>query len=251
MTADDVLAALNLPQAALVNRRVPKTLLLEHGAPTAADRRKIREGVEQVQWVAAIKPTTAGVAEYRDETREILEITVLHLSLRPEAKLGRLVHLVHRAVPYLVVAVTEQAGRLHLSLAPKRRSQGESGKVVLDGDVVSVEWQSQRETYDGKFLAAIGLGNQPASTLLAVYQGWIDTLIALEVARLTGTFHLPGSPERRAARRELLAECTRLDAQAKRLRAAAAREKQMGRKVELNLELKQTEAKHAEAMARL
>ena len=63
----------------LVDRRVPKSLLIENGAPTAADRRRIREGIEELRWVASLKPTTIGVAEYRDETREYLEISVLKL----------------------------------------------------------------------------------------------------------------------------------------------------------------------------
>jgi len=90
MTAADLLVALDLPDVARVDRRVPKTLLTEHGAPTAADRRWINEGIEQVYWVAALKPTTAAVAEHRDEVREYLEIAVLHVVLRATAKLGRL-----------------------------------------------------------------------------------------------------------------------------------------------------------------
>ena len=65
-----------------MDRRVPKTLLLEHGAPTAADKRRINEGIERAAWVAALKPATIGVAAYRDDVREYLEIAVLHLELR-------------------------------------------------------------------------------------------------------------------------------------------------------------------------
>ena len=55
MTADDLITALELPAASRVERRVPKTLLTEHGAPTAADKRRINDGIERVQWVAALK----------------------------------------------------------------------------------------------------------------------------------------------------------------------------------------------------
>ena len=64
MTSFDPLAALALPADAFVDRRVPKTLLIENGAPTAADKRRIREGIEDLRWLAALKPTTIGVAEY-------------------------------------------------------------------------------------------------------------------------------------------------------------------------------------------
>ena len=55
MIATELIAALELPPNARVDRQVPKTLLLEHGAPTAADKRRIKEGIEEVQWVATLK----------------------------------------------------------------------------------------------------------------------------------------------------------------------------------------------------
>ena len=38
MIVSDIIAALDLPPGAGVDRRVPKMLLAEHGAPTAADK---------------------------------------------------------------------------------------------------------------------------------------------------------------------------------------------------------------------
>ena len=114
--------------------------------------------------------------------------------------------LIHRAVPYPVLLVTEQGERSGLSAAHKRWSQGEAGKTVLDGDVVAVEWTAE---HDGErwsaFREALALGKQPRTSLLALYQGWIDTLLALQAARVTGTFVVAASaehglgPARRAA----------------------------------------------------
>lgn len=251
MTGDEAIAALDLPSAARVDRRVPKTLLLEHGAPTTADKRRVNEGIEQIQWVAALKPTTIGVAAHRDDVREYLEIAVLRVLLRADAKVPRLIELLHRAVPYPVVALTELGDCLNLSLAHKRWSQGEAGKTVLDGDLVAADAPRDDEPHGSAFAAAMALGRQPRVSLLALYQGWLDTMLALEAARWTGRFEVLPTPESRTARREALRECARLEAEAGRLRVAAARERQMPRQVELNLELKRAEAARAAALARL
>ena len=252
MTSDEMLAALDLPASSRVDQRVPKNLLLEHGAPTAAAKRFISEGVEAVLWLAALKPTTIGVPEYRDDVREYLEIAVLRLTLRSAAKATRLVDLMHRAVPYPLLLLTEQDERPGLSAAHKRWSQGEAGKTVLEGDVVAAEWGVE---HDGEsrpaFRNALALGKQPRTTLHALYQGWIDTLLALQAARVTGAFAVPGNAEQAALRRAALKECARLDEEIARLRAAAAKEKQMARRVELNLELKRVEAAQAAARADL
>lgn len=252
MKASLLLDAFDLPASARVDKRVPKTLLLEHGAPTPADKRQINEGIEQLIWVAALKPTTIGVAEYRDELREVLEIAVLRLTLRVTAKVGRLIELVHRAVPYPVLLIAEQGPTVGLSAAHKRWSQAEAGKTVLEGDVVIVEWDADQdaERWPG-FRAALALGQQPRTNMQALYQGWFDTLLALQAAHVTGAFAVPSSAEQAGLRQGALQECTRLGREIARLRATAAKEKQMSRRVDLNLELKRLEAALSAAHANL
>jgi hypothetical protein len=252
MNASDLIAALNLPASAQVERRVPKKLLLESGAPTAADKRYINDGIEELFWVAALKPTTVGVPEYRDAEREYLEIAVLRFTLRAGAKAARLVELVHRAVPYPLLLLTEHTGKVILSAAHKRWAQNEAEKTVLDGDVVAAEWESGSEgAHLAEFRRALALERQPHGTLRALYQGWLDTLVAFKAARLTGSFKPAADAEQATARQEALRECARLETEMARLRAAAGKEKQMARKVELNMELKRIEAAHASAKARL
>ena len=120
-----VIDALALPPDARVDQRVPKKLLLDQGVPTAADKRQIQDGIEEIHWIAALKPTNIGVPDYRDDVREYLEIAVLTVSFRQAAKPARLIELIHRAIPYPVVLLSGQSEKVSLSLAHKRWSQGE------------------------------------------------------------------------------------------------------------------------------
>lgn len=252
MSVADVIAALDLPPGARVDRRVPKTLLVEYGAPTVADKRRINEGIEEVHWVATLKPTTIGVPALRDDVREYLEIAVLRMALRAEAKTERLAELIHRAVPYPVFLLLAEGTRLTLSLAHKRRSQGEVGATVLDGEPVAATLpESEPGWLRASFHEALSLARQPRADLYLLYQGWIDTLLALVAALVTGRFAVATSPDQAATRHDALRECARLDAEIMRLRWAVAKEKQVPRQVALNLELKRAEAGRAAALARL
>lgn len=248
----ELVAALDLPPSAQVGQRVPKKMLSENGAPTAADRRAINDGIEELVWLAALKPNTIGVPDYRDGAREYLEVAVLQLILRPGAKASRLIELTHRAIPYPVLLLTARPEGASISAVHKRWSQGEARKTVLDGDVVEATINSAHgDSVAGGFRDALTLDRQPRLSLHALYQGWIDTLLAFQAARKTGRFRLAPSPAYAAARRDALASCALLETEVRRLRAAAAREKQMPRKVELNLELKRIEAELDAAMGEL
>jgi hypothetical protein len=252
MNEAEVIAALEMPPSARVDRRVPKKLLVENCAPTAADKRKINEGVEEVFWLAALKPSTIGVPEFRDGTREYLEIAILRAGLRAAAQTARLAELIHRAVPYPVLLIATQGATVTISLAHKRRSQGEAGATVLDGALVVAELAAAiNANVATAFASEMAVARQPRTDLFVLYQGWMDTVVALLAARVTGTFAVVTSPEMAAARRTALAECERIDARLAKLRAAAAKERQVARQVELHLEIKRVQAEHLAARAKL
>src|ERR1019366_787960 len=143
MSFAPVINALAIPNEALVDQRVPKKLLLEQGAPTAADKRQIQDCIEEMTWVAALKPINIGVPAFQDAVREYLEVAILTVALRSTAKPPRLIELIHRAIPYPLVLVTEHRDAVILSLAHKRWSQGEAGKVVIE-DVRQVQRSEER-----------------------------------------------------------------------------------------------------------
>lgn len=250
MTAADVITALALPPESRVDQRVPKKLLVEHGAPTAADKRQINDGIEELFWVAALKPTTIGVPEYRDAIREVLEIAVLSLVLRPEAKTARLLELIHRAIPYPVLLVTEQANTVSLSLASKRLAQNEAGRVVLDEAPITCSLDASTQPA-ADWLAGLSLTMQPRIHLLAFYDGWIACLEAHRAAKITGKMAMTADPAAQEARRRALADHARIQRDIAALRGQAVKEKQVSRRVELNIEIKRLEASLAEAKEEL
>ena len=250
----DLIEALSLPDSALVNQRVPKKMLVENGAPTAADKRRINDGIEEIHWLAALKPNTIGVPEYSDDIREYLEIALLAVTLRPEAKAGRLAELIHRAIPYPLFLILVQGDEIILSLNHKRRAQNEADKFVLDGDSIDVIASGNAflsSDVNKRFLDALSLSSQPRASLLQLYQGWIDTVVALQASRISGTFRQAVTKESANGQREAVQKCGELEARIVSRRKAAAKEKQMGRRVELNLEIQSLVAERELVVANL
>jgi hypothetical protein len=99
---------------------------------------------------------------------------------------------------------------------------------------------------DTDFLASIALSGLPSRDLFALYQGWIDRVAALEAARITGAFAAPASTERASALRDRLDAHARLQRDLAVLRVQAGKEKQINRRVQLNIEIKRIEAEMAE-----
>ena len=252
MTPFDPFTALALPPEACIARRVPKTLLTEHGAFAAGDRRRIREGIKELRWLAALKPTTVGIAEYRDADREYVEIAVLQLDIRPARRGERLVELVHRAVPYPVLLIAWRDGTPEVSLAHKRLSLGEATRTVIDGEIVFAQIHGDAAPEPlVAFRIALALARQPRGTLKDLYQGWIDTVQTFRAATITGAFRLPPTPAAATDREAALREYRQLTDRIATIHSVASRETQMSRRAELNMELARLRAGRDAARARL
>lgn len=205
MTAQVLIDAFRLPAQALVGQRIPKKLLVEQGAPTAADKRLINDTVDELWWQATIKPGTVGVPAFHAaptlaepaapannggpategapgsdaaaEATDVIELALVSARLRPptrEAQARRLMQLIHRAIPYPVLLVVQTAAQAEaqtpsgtvLSLAHKRASLGEAGKWVLAERADTHAFDPAQPTAaEAQFMASLALDQLPRSAL--------------------------------------------------------------------------------------
>lgn len=238
-----IVNALGLPQGARVDARVPKKLMIEQGAPTAADKRAIQDGIDELQWFAACKPSTIGVPIFADNVREYLEIAVVGCAFRPNAKANRLIELIHRAIPYPVLLLTSDANGFALSAAHKRHAQNEAGRIVIEQVAAAAGLRAdEQDSTQAALLASLALTKQPRADLLTLYSAWIARIEAFNAARLTGAFSTTDDQRTIDRRRDALDAHAKLAKEIEGLRAKAKREKQLNRRVNLNLEIQRREA---------
>ena len=147
---------------------------------------------------------------FKDAEREYLEITVLKITYRENAKVTRLRELLHRAIPYPVVLIGSDG---LLSLAELRDAQNEAGKTVFDGELLAADPEP--------ILTQLALARQPTTDLAILYRSWCNLLRPL------------------VRRAERLAEI-------EALRREAAKEPQLARRVELNLKIQKLSADDAD-----
>jgi len=244
---DVVVSALTLPKDALVDKRIPKKMLAEQGAPTATDKRQIQDGIDELQWVATLKPTNIGVPVFRDAEREYLEVAILTVSYRQNAKVSRLTELIHRAIPYPVLLVSAfhdaDIPAVGVSAAHKRFSQNEGDKFVVDDIMTTqpIRPDTMQLPTTRAFLDTLPLSKLPTQDLYAFYQGWLDGIVGFMASSITGAFALPQSAEQTRRMRESIAHHTKILDELSALRREAAKEKQMNRLVDINLKIKRLE----------
>lgn len=243
---------LELPEACHLGKRVFKKLFQEYAVLGVTDKKALRDDIDTVTWQYTLKSSTIPIQPYEDDQREYHEVAVLQVDLKTQRRTGRIAEIIHRAIPYPVVVVFVLEQVFALSLAHKRFSQAEKGAIVAE-EFVLTDWLdlSNLTAVQQTFLASIALSSLPLTHFFAFYAALVDRVIALECARLTGSFRLEAAAEQRQQRRERLKACHELEVRIAEHRTAIKNETQFNRQVELNTKLKALEQQLREQAASL
>jgi len=237
-----IISALDLPSRARVDRRIPKKMLVEQGASTAADKRAIQDGIDEIQWIAALKPSTITIPVFKDEIHDYSEIAIIAAAFRPEARAARLAELIHRAIPYPLLLIATGTGGVTISVAPKRAAQNKDDKVVVERIVIVRDIDPRAPTAaERAFLDSLALDRHGVRDMSAIYDGWLARLEALVAARLSGRYEVRDEDGLIDRRRRALEEHARLAREAGLLQAQVARSKQISQRVDLNRKIKAIE----------
>jgi len=252
VNAETLVSHLGLSVDAFADRRIPKSTLSERAGTNTKERRLIKEGVESLRWIAVLKPGTVGIRKYADEQTDYTELSVLKLTIREPKGSGQLQEMVHHAIPYHALLLTESGSFCSASVARKRRSKSEKDRFVLEDQVLRAELTTgENDGFEDEFAASLSLESVSPQTLRDLYLSWADSIVSLEAARITGHFRLSSSRAKAEARSSALREYLSSHRETERIRKTAKRETQAGRRVELNLALQELKRSQERAVRTL
>lgn len=183
MSPEEVLGILRLPSEACNAGRVPKKVVIEHVKPRPDERSLLEDGVEELQWLGNLKPSTIA----RACTALVTEVQVLSIVIRTTMTDGerqKLAWLLHRGIAHypVLLAVHLPDRSTHLST----KAMGGTSREAALRESEAILSTDERDEVQRAFLASLALDHQPHADLGQLYQGWTDRLVALEVARETG-----------------------------------------------------------------
>ncbi len=250
MSIDDFYKQLGLPEAGLLDKRISKRMVLEHGQLTSVDKKILSSDVNKLTWKYTLKAGTLQVLPYENTEREYLEVAVVEVALSSRSRSPRIAEMIQRAIPYPVMLVMVAGDSFCVSVAHKRFSRAEKGSIVAEGFLCSPWIEPPLSDLDQAFCEALALSRLSQVDFYALYRGIVNAVLARMCAGLTGTFVLDvGQAEQ--VRRQRLEHCRDMDREIGSLRVAISKENRFAEKVELNTRIKELEGRLARAKADL
>lgn len=250
ITVDVFHEQLGFPESCVLDKRIYKRMVLEHGRLTATDRKMLSEDVGKLTWKFTLKPSTMQLLPYEDAEREYLEIAVIEVVLSERRRATRIAEIIQRAIPYPVLLIMVEGNAICVSVAPKRFSQAEKGAIVAEDFFLSPWIESRISNINQQFIEALALRNLPQTDFYALYCGMVNAVLARMCAELTGIFEL-NTVNSAQDRKQRFEKYHQLDREISSLRMAISKEDRFAEKVELNTRIKELETQLAVTKAAL
>lgn len=250
MIANALYDHLGLPEASRLDKRIYKRTVLEHGQLTNSDKKILSDDVSKLTWRFALKAGTVHVLPYEDGDREYLEVAIIEAVLSSSRRSSRIAEMIQRAIPYPVLLVMVERTAFCTSVAHKRFSRSEEGRIVAE-DFLSSPWiKPPLSDRDRAFCDALAMNRLSQVDFFALYGSMVGAVLASMCAQRTGRFVLDNGLHQED-RRQKLERCQEIEREIISLRAAIPKETQFAEQVGLNTRINELEARLARTEADL
>lgn len=233
----------SIPASCELNKPVFKKLFLENGVLDVADKAALKDDVEKIRWLYTLKPATINIAAHVDSERDFSEVAILQVELAATKRLKRIANFMQRSIPYPLVLLFTQGNQVCLALSDKRINQADKEKWVVEESLYT-DWIDLTEptAAQAAFLEDCNINSFSFANFLSFYKSLADRVIAINCASHSGRYEqgeadsIENKPSE--ARLERLRELEKLNLKKTEIANRLKKEKQLGRQVELNTQIK-------------
>jgi len=204
---------INIPDRALVNKRIPKVKLYKGiGMDTELERKFVDE-VDNIVWKYKLSKETTNL----QPTKDVEEIQVFEIYLKKKDVSEEILENIDRAIPYPILFVLKFEDRVKFTIAYKERNKIDENKMVVHTYYHS-EWMKEHE---------LNIDILKGLNLEEVYNNLIRQLIPIESTLEDDIEMLMKLNEKQEV----------IKKEIEKLEKRIKKEKQFNRKVDLNIKL--------------
>ncbi|WP_180336306.1 DUF4391 domain-containing protein [Pontibacter ramchanderi] len=232
------MSKLNIPEACLIDQRIPKSSIVAGAELGTADKKLLQDEVQEVRWLAAFKPNNAAIPAFADALYLYNEVHYILLELKGEAKYKKVAELLQKVMPYPLVLWIVAQDKLCVCTADKRINQNDTAKRTIES-LTFAPWLQLPLSGDINlpFVESLATEMLPQYSLKAFYQGITTRIFNLQAAQLSGTYTIKNADSTRQDV-EVLAELRRLADEISRLKKEIKSSTAFGEQVTLHIQLK-------------
>lgn len=201
----------------------------------ARDQKIFTENIERIKLIYSLKEENIRIKPYKDTEREYLEVQVINITLKKDAKLDRIADIVLRAIPYPIILSFEFKNKVRLFVSHQKESLIDTTKITLE-EIISTNWIDPENTdeIDKKLFKSLQIENLNYSNFYKFYNDIVTSLIVYNSSKYVGKDLTNLSIEKI---KEIQDEIDIIDNEIAKKRAEIKKETQFNKELEINMKI--------------
>jgi hypothetical protein len=232
---------LNIPERNVLDKKLTKAFFLKNFFLTTAEKKVLNNSIQQMNWLASIKPVAANIPavsndEYKYEEIQVMVCTITDNTLDTGAE--KCMHLFQKYIPYQMLVIIEDASGFKISVCDKRINKAETSKRTIERYFITNTLSKlYKNDLNNAFYKALDFGNLDKTNLELLYKSYIQAVVQFQAASITGNFHKRTNARTQEDMKHL-ETIEQLERDIVSLSSQIKKESQLNEKVELNIKIK-------------
>jgi len=243
----------NLPQASIIDKKMPK-LVLSKNFPLSASEKKLLTFIDAIRVIAILKPSNSNIIAVKTDAYDYPEIHLMSITLSGNVLreyADRCLSLVQKYLPLQIVLIVEDNHEFIINVCDKRINQVEKNKRTIEKSyTTSILSKLYKNEITTEFFKTISFEKLHKTDLQTTYNSYIQAFVNFKTANITGSYRVR-TKTRTQEDMVLLAQIEEIEKEIISLKNKIKKEKQLNRKVALNIEIKQRKIKIEQIKAKL
>ncbi|MGX7394250.1 DUF4391 domain-containing protein [Carnobacterium mobile] len=233
MNTGEWIKVLGIPNDAIVDRNFPKKILYQNAELSSSEKELIKDGVKRLRWLASIKENNTNVPKYEDEKVRYEEIQYFFLEVSSQDMASKISKFLFNSVPYPQVLIISFEEKYHFQMALTKKNLSDTNSLILENVYVS-QWKTMDSMAIREELSPYHYSNQKMTNLKEYYESLLVILLS-DTVSISGKNRLGSSKEVI----QFFDEFQELDEEIQKLMKLVKLEKQLNKRIELQLKLTQ------------
>lgn len=229
---------LQIPERALLNKRLTKAFFTKHFSLNASEKKFLANEIQQMEWLASIKPNNSNIKavvndEYSFEEIQVFVITLPDNTIESQGK--RAIQFVQKFIPYQALVVAEDSFEFIIGACDKRINQADSSKRTIEHHFLTgiISKLYKNDTVSA-FYKAITFDALDKTDLQTAYKSYVNAIVQLQASGLTGEFK-QRSKTRSEEDMQLMQQIEHKENEISQLRNQIKKESQLNGQVKMNV----------------
>jgi len=231
---------LKLPERTILDKRLTKAFFLKNFDLSASEKKLLNNNIQQMSWLASIKPTTANIPSVINDAYKYEEIQVMVCTI-PDNTVNAIaeqcIQLFQKYIPYQMLVIVEDSNEFKINVCDKRINKSDTTKRTIERNfITSTLSKLYKNNLNEAFFKALDFGNLDKTNLELHYKNYIQAVVQFQAASITGNYQ-KRTNERTQEDMDSLEAIEQLEKDLVSLSSQIKKATQLNEKVQLNIKM--------------